>query len=77
MINVISTLAYASKEMKQYKSSVTIDGSRPEIACEIKALIHSFLDDPQLEGIYLDISTEIAKARVEDLERTLEDLKND
>lgn len=77
MIKVTSTLAYASKELKQYRSNVTIDGSRAEIVCEIEAMIHSFLDDPELESIYLDISTEIEKARLEDLERTLRGLKND
>lgn len=76
MINVRSTLVYANEDIKQYKSHVTIDGSRTEIASEIKALIHSFLDDSQLEGIYLDISTEIAKARVEELERIMRGIEN-
>ena len=77
MINVTSTPTYASEDAKHYHSHVTIDGSRAEIVCEIKALIHSFLDDPELEDIYLSISTEIVKTYVEDLERTLRGLKND
>lgn len=77
MINVTSTLAKADKKRKAYNSQVTIEGSRAEIACEIKALINSFVDDPELEDIYLTIATEIAKHHVEDLERTLEDLTND
>lgn len=78
MINVTSTFVRANiKEGKCYNSHVTIDGCRAEIVCEIKALIDSFLDDPELEDIYLTYATEIAKAHVEDLKRTLEDLKND
>lgn len=80
MINVTSTLEKADKTGKCYKSHVTIDGCRSEIICEIKALIVSFLDDSELEDIYLTYATEIAKARVEDLEdlkNHLEDLKND
>ena len=78
MINVTSTFVRADiKTGKWYNSHVTIDGCRAQIVCEIKALIDSFLDDPELEDIYLSIATEIAQSHLEDLERTLEDLKND
>lgn len=77
MINVTGTFEKADKTGKCYKSHVTIDGCRSEIVCEIKALINSFLDDPALEDIYLASATEIAQAHVDDLKRTLEDLKND
>lgn len=77
MINVTSILENANKKEKSYRSRVTIDGDTSEIVCEIKALIHSFLDDPQLEAMYLSISTEIVQIRVKDLESELEDLKND
>lgn len=73
MIKVLSELTYTNGDASTYQSHVTIEGSKSEVACELKALINSFVDDTDLEGIYLSV----AQSHLEDLKRKLKDLKND
>lgn len=58
-------------------NKVQIEGCPDILKIELRVLLNAIVDSPILEGIYLDIATEIAQAKVKDLERTLENLKHD
>lgn len=56
---------------------VQIEGGLDILKIELQALLKAFIESPELETTYLDVSTEIAKRQVEELEKQLKELRND
>lgn len=56
---------------------VQIEGDLDILEIELQALIKAFIESPELETTYLDVSTKIAKRQAEELEKQLKELKND